>query len=136
MKAAKPSPVQLFIYGTLLTGTRSPRLNRAMARLGARTRPAMIRARLYGLGAYPGAVPSPTAGDRVYGRLVSLPNAALLRQLDRYEDYLPTRPADSEFVRIATEAISLSDRRPIRCWVYFYNGDVAGRPRRQARVRL
>jgi len=39
-------------------------------------------------------------------------------------------------VRVVTEAIGLTDRRPIPCWVYFYNGDVAERPRRQSRLHF
>jgi len=135
MKAAERSPAYLFIYGTLLTGTPLRRLNRAMARRLGRAQPARIRARLYDLGAYPGAVPSADRRDRVYGRLVAITDIALLRQLDAYEDYVPDRPVGSEFVRRAAQAVRLADRRPVRCWVYFYNGEIGTPPRRRSTFR-
>ena len=125
MPLPAPMTTPLFIYGSLITGTPDRRLNRAMKRRLARPRPAAIRARLYDLGAYPGAVPS--ASGRVRGRLIGIVAPVLLRRLDRYEDYFPHRPRSSEFRRVITYAICLANRRPVRCWAYFYNGDTAGK---------
>lgn len=123
MKAASSPPARLFIYGSLITGTPDRRLNRAMSRRLARARPAVIRARLYDLGPYPGAVPSTTG--QVYGRLISITDPVLLRRLDRYEDYFPHASQSSEFRRVITYAVCLTNRRPVACWVYFYNREIA-----------
>jgi gamma-glutamylcyclotransferase (GGCT)/AIG2-like uncharacterized protein YtfP len=119
----------LFLYGSLLTGTPDRRLNKRVRRLLRRTRPAAIRARLYNLGCYPGVVASTSASDRVYGRVMKLGNPRLLRELDRYEDYLPDRPADSEFIRILMPAQLLPSGKTVDCWVYVYNGEVSGKQR-------
>ena len=51
----------LFLYGSLLTGIPDRRLNTRLRRLLRRARPAVIQARLYNLGRYPGVIVS-TAG--------------------------------------------------------------------------
>lgn len=119
----------LFLYGSLLTGTPDRRLNKRMRRLLRRAPRAVIQARLYNLGRYPGVISSAIRTDRVYGRLIALRNPRLLRQLDRYEGYVADEPDNSEFIRIPTQAQLLPSRRRIDCWLYLYNGDVSGKQR-------
>ena len=128
MTANEPVP-RLFLYGSLLTGTPDRRLNKRVRRLLRHARPAAIQARLYNLGRYPGVVASAFATDRVYGRVITLANPRLLRQLDRYEEYLPERPADSEFIRVLMPAQLLPSAKTVDCWVYVYNGRVNGKQR-------
>lgn len=120
---------RVFLYGSLLTGTPDRRLNQRVRRLLRRARPALIQARLYNLGRYPGVIASASKADRVYGRVITLGDARLLRRLDRYEDYWPDEPANSEFIRIQMPAQLLPARKSIDCWVYVYNGDLSGKQR-------
>ena len=117
---------RLFLYGTLLTGTLDRRINKQVRRLLRHAPSAMIQARLYNLGPYPGVIPSTARADRVYGRAITLPNPRLLRQLDRYEESVG---AKSEFVRTMLAAQLLPSHKYSDCWVYVYNRDLSGKQR-------
>jgi pyruvate carboxylase len=119
----------LFLYGSLLTGTFDRGLNKRMRRLLRRAPSATIQARLYNLGRYPGVIASALTTDRVHGKVITLNDPCLLRQLDRYEDYFAGNPAASEFVRILMRARLSPSRRSIDCWVYVYHGEVSGKQR-------
>ena len=109
----------LFIYGTLHPD-RAPAEIAAAARRLTPIGPATIRARLYNLGAYPGAILDATA-PAIPGELFTVPDAATLAALDRYEDFRPADPAASLYLRVETTA-TLPDRSSKPCWVYAYNG--------------
>lgn len=127
MKATR-MPVRLFLYGSLLTGGGRRLLKQRLNRLIRSAVPAAIQARLYDLGAYPGAVAPKSPRDQVYGLVVTLDDPRLLRRIDRYEDYFPDRPAASEFIRSAVKARLLTSGKEIDCWVYLYNRRVIGKP--------
>ncbi len=127
--SAERQSIHLFLYGSLLTGTPDRRLNRRLRRLLKRARPATIQARLYNLGRYPGVIPSTEASDRVYGRVITLNNPHLLRQMDRYEDYVAHDAAGGEFTRVMVTARMAPQRNHIDCWAYLYNRSVAGKQR-------
>lgn len=131
MKAphAPATPARLFLYGSLLTGGGGHLLHRRLKRFLRDATPAVIRARLYDLGAYPGAVTSTSPWDRVHGLLITLDDSHLLQRIDRYEDYFPHDLEGSEFIRAMVRVQRRGSRRPIRCWVYLYNGDVSDKPR-------
>ena len=120
---------RLFLYGSLLTGTPDRRLNKLVRHLLRHASPATIQARLYNLGHYPGVIPSAARADRIYGRVITLTNPRLLRQLDRYEDYFADEPAKSEFIRVLMPAQLLPSQKSIDCWVYLYNRDISGKQR-------
>jgi len=128
MSAERHRPL-LFLYGSLLTGTPDRRLNKQVRRLLRRAPSAMIQARLYNLGHYPGVVASAARADRVYGRVITLANPRLLHRLDCYEDYFADEPARSEFIRVLMPAQLLPSQKYIDSWVYIYNGDVSGKQR-------
>jgi gamma-glutamylcyclotransferase (GGCT)/AIG2-like uncharacterized protein YtfP len=119
----------LFLYGTLLTGTLDRRINKQVRRLLRHAPSATIQARIYNLGPYPGVIPSAARADRVNGRVITLANSRLLRQLDRYEDYYADEPAKSEFIRILMPVQLPPTRKHSYCWVYIYNGNVSGKQR-------
>jgi gamma-glutamylcyclotransferase (GGCT)/AIG2-like uncharacterized protein YtfP len=119
----------LFLYGSLLTGTPDRRLNKRMRRLLRRAQPAMIQARLYDLGRYPGVVASVLKTDRVYGKLITINDPRLLRYLDRYEDCYSADHAKSEFIRVSMPAYVLPSGKRVDCWVYIYNRGVSGKRR-------
>jgi gamma-glutamylcyclotransferase (GGCT)/AIG2-like uncharacterized protein YtfP len=111
-------PVLLFIYGTLHPD-RAPAEIAAAARRLTSFGPATIRARLYNLGDYPGAILDISAPP-IPGELFTVPDAATLAALDAYEDFRPTDPAASLFLRVETTATT-PDSTPHPCWVYVYN---------------
>ena len=110
----------LFTYGTLSNGHAPVSVSRVMRKL----RPVgegSIRARLYDLGEYPGAVPSLSNADRVRGRIFELPgDRKTLSDLDKYEEFFATDPAKSLFVRRKL-AVRTEDGRRLHCWTYLYN---------------
>jgi gamma-glutamylcyclotransferase (GGCT)/AIG2-like uncharacterized protein YtfP len=111
-------PTHLFIYGTLHPD-RAPSEIAAAARRLIFIGPATIHARLYNLGAYPGAVLDSTAPP-LPGELFAVPDAETLAALDAYEDFRPADPASSLFLRVETTAtLPNGSRHP--CQIYVYN---------------
>jgi gamma-glutamylcyclotransferase (GGCT)/AIG2-like uncharacterized protein YtfP len=114
-----PMPTLLFIYGTLHPD-RAPGEIAAVARRLTSIGPATIRARLYKLGAYPGAILD-DAAPPVPGHVFTVPDDETLAALDAYEDYRPGDPANSLFLR-EKAVVTLDDGTHQTCWVYLYNG--------------
>lgn len=116
------SPPLLATYGTLMRSFGRP------DDLGVADRLTFVascrwQGRLYDLGRFPGAVPG--AGT-VHGELFRLSDSNVWSVLDRYEGYEQEREAASLFVRRQVDLQAPSGRT---AWVYWYNGDPAGRPR-------
>jgi gamma-glutamylcyclotransferase (GGCT)/AIG2-like uncharacterized protein YtfP len=109
----------LFIYGTLHPDRAPAEIAAAAGRLRP-LGPATIRARVYDLGDYPGAILDPDAPP-IRGQLFAIPDAETLAALDRYEDYRPDHPEASLFLRVETAA-TLPDGTDHPCQVYTYNG--------------
>ena len=105
-------PTTLFLYGTLHPD-RAPAEIAPAARRLTLLGPATIRARVYNLVAYPGAILDANAPP-VPGHLFAVPDAETLAALDRYEDFRPTDPAASLFLRVETTA-TLADGSPHPC---------------------
>lgn len=127
MSGARPArPIRLFVYGTLLSAANHP-LGRALRRQAQLIGLGSIRARLYVIGdAFPGAVPSRRAGDRVHGELYALTGdpAPLLATLDAYENCSPDFPEPHEFKR-SPVTVTLSDGTVARALAYLYAWDIA-----------
>jgi gamma-glutamylcyclotransferase (GGCT)/AIG2-like uncharacterized protein YtfP len=121
-------PDLLFIYGTLHPN-RAPAAIASTARLLKPFGKATIQARLYDLGQYPGVVLSDEPVDTVAGELFILPgDTAILARLDEYEDFRPSDPTNSLFVRqqvLATLQDGPNAGTEIACWVYTYNRPVS-----------
>jgi len=116
----------LFLYGTLLVESPDEVVGalKSLRRLG----PAHVRGRLYDLGEYPGAVIDHSANTSVHGELVELPaDKAILDALDKYEEFDPSRPQKSLFVRKKTR-IKLADGRNVEGWMYVYNRNPRNAP--------
>jgi gamma-glutamylcyclotransferase (GGCT)/AIG2-like uncharacterized protein YtfP len=115
----------VFFYGTLMDSFRRVHgepIPLALTPLGH----GWIDAALFDLGAYPGAIPSPTS--RVRGELHRMHDpAATLRALDEYEGY---HPADDGclFVRRAV-SVTLDDHSVEQAWVYFFNAPLGAAAR-------
>jgi gamma-glutamylcyclotransferase (GGCT)/AIG2-like uncharacterized protein YtfP len=112
----------LFVYGTL-------RPNHAPAEVAAVVKnlrkigTGYIRGQLYDLGEYPGAILEASASTTISGEVFAITNEhAVLSILDSYEDFNPSDPENSLFVR-KRRPVTLSDGRKLKCWVYVYNRD-------------
>jgi gamma-glutamylcyclotransferase (GGCT)/AIG2-like uncharacterized protein YtfP len=109
----------LFIYGTLHPD-RAPREIAAVARRLKSICRATVRARLYNFGEYPGIVLD-NAAKPIPGELFAVPDGDTLAALDAYEDFRPSSPAESLFLR-EKAIVTLDDGSQESCWVYTYNG--------------
>jgi gamma-glutamylcyclotransferase (GGCT)/AIG2-like uncharacterized protein YtfP len=117
----------LFVYGTLQSKQAAPEVAGLIRQMG-RVGPATTKGRLYDLGDYPGAIIDPSSKTLIYGEVYQLPlERDLLNKLDLYEEYYPSAPQDSLFVRTNCFAKTL-DGRTLECWVYAYNGNVKAAP--------
>ncbi len=112
----------MFVYGTLMKGLEGDWQNKVGARLVGRGR---VKGKLYDLGEYPGAVYTPGESDEyVKGELYEVNDPELAtRILDRYEEFFPTQPHRSLFVRTVAPVL-LEDGRRENAWVYVYNQPV------------
>ncbi|MEW6511742.1 MAG: gamma-glutamylcyclotransferase family protein [Bacteroidota bacterium] len=112
------TPKHIFVYGTLRRGR--PTLNGWQKKLGAEfVGHGSIRAGLYNVGRYPGALPSRTL--RTYGEVFRLENpASALKQLDQYEEYDQRREAESLYIRRLV-SVTLQNGKTVLAWVYYYN---------------
>jgi gamma-glutamylcyclotransferase (GGCT)/AIG2-like uncharacterized protein YtfP len=113
----------LFSYGTLLPGRTPNEIAAAVEKL----RPVgdgFVRAVLYDLGDYPGAVLDPSSQQIVAGTVFQLPeDEDVLRQLDEYEGFNPDAPGKSLFIR-ARCPVTLASGSTLECWIYVYNGEL------------
>lgn len=109
----------LFVYGTLRNGFARHNL---LQRLGAaRVGMGSIRAELFDLGDFPGAVKSKNSCARVAGEIYRLRNPArALKILDEVEGLRPAAPASSLFRR-ETFAVTASNGEQKTAWVYWLN---------------
>lgn len=113
---------QLFVYGTLHPDHAPPEIANAvkmLTPLGHGT----IRGKLYDLGDYP-AVVLPNRRHRIPGSVFALPDdSETLPRLDEYEEFKPSDPDNSLFVR-TKRTVTLDDGSRRRCWVYLYNREL------------
>ena len=119
---------QLFVYGSLRSGFRSPAyeyISRYFHLIGN----AKVKGKLFDLGNYPGAVPS---GDEsfIMGELYEINDASqfawAIAQLYDYEGIDPSEGEEKLYRRELVDAFV--NNETIRAWIYWYNGDVGGKP--------
>jgi gamma-glutamylcyclotransferase (GGCT)/AIG2-like uncharacterized protein YtfP len=112
----------LFVYGTLMQGFHGELQRRVRAEL---TGVGTIRAKLYDLGSFPGAKLSGNGpGHQVKGELYRLDDLeGATRFLDDYEEYYPSRPQKSLFIRELVP-VTLEGVGRRAAWAYFYNRPV------------
>jgi len=115
---ARPETSDLvLVYGTLRKG--QPLHGRLKSGPLEYLGKATIRARLYDLGEYPGAVPSKSKKETVEGELYRmLDSAEQIRRLDTVEGCDTEHPERSLFVRSIVEA-ETEDGEDVDTWVYF-----------------
>ncbi|HEY4050347.1 MAG TPA: gamma-glutamylcyclotransferase family protein [Acidobacteriaceae bacterium] len=110
----------LFTYGTLQPDHAPEDIASTLAKL----RPVdkgFVHGVLYDLGDYPGAVLDPSSKEKIFGIVFRLPeDANVLRKLDEYEEFDPSAPDKSLFIR-TLHPVTLAAGRTLQCWVYTYN---------------
>jgi len=115
----QPTIEYIFVYGTLMRGMENPvkeTLKRHLAYKGA----GIIRADLFDLGEYPGAIKN-EKGNQLYGEVYQLDiKSDVLRVLDEYEGYCDHDVNNAEFVRAAVEVAFLGKSK-VWAWIYWLN---------------
>ena len=110
----------LFLYGTLLP-SEAPKEIASIVKCFRRVGLAHVRGRLYDLGEFPGAVLDSSSRTMIHGELVALPsNGQILEALDRYEEFDPSAPKTSLFVRKKAK-IHMANGSTREGWIYVYN---------------
>ncbi len=116
---------KLFVYGTL----RSSRIQSVipgvapyMKKMGM----GYVKAKLFDLGEYPGAV-NAEKPDKVFGEIIEISPDKLkfvLNALDEYEE-INKNPSKSLFQRRMT-IVNTDNGKRIKAWIYWYNKEVNG----------
>ncbi len=110
----------LFVYGTLLP-SKAPEEIASIIRCFRRVGSAHVRGRLYDFGEFPGAVLDPSSRTMIHGELVALPSdERILEALDRYEEFDPSHPKKSLFVRKKAKVL-MGNGSSREGWIYVYN---------------
>lgn len=119
---------QLFVYGSLLSGFKSPAyeyISRYFNFIGN----AKVKGRLYDMGEYPAALPA-TDDKFILGELYTIKNEAefewAMAQLDDYEGVI-TEPGEQQLYRREVAEIMVNNTT-VPAWIYWFNGDVSGKP--------
>src|SRR5690606_1562391 len=118
----------LFVYGSLRSGFKSPAyeyISRHFNLVGE----ARVKGILYDPGDYPAA--KPFDGDRyIIGELYEARHPAefdwAIGQLDDYEGVTAEPGEQTQYTRALTDVIS--NEKKYTAWVYWYTGDVSGKP--------
>jgi gamma-glutamylcyclotransferase (GGCT)/AIG2-like uncharacterized protein YtfP len=110
----------LFTYGTLQPGMAPNDIAPTVDKLHP-VAEGFVRGVLYDLGDFPGAVLNSRSKQRISGKVFRLSDdASVLQQLDEYEEFDPSSPNESLFVR-TLHSVELTDGRSLLCWIYVYN---------------
>jgi len=124
----KQKVYHLFVYGSLLSGFKSPAYE-YITRYFSLVCTGTIKGKLYDMGEYPAAVPS-DEDIFIKGELYCIKNnpefSYAIGQLDDYEG-VKTEPGEPQlYKRELTDVFH--DDTTSKAWVYWYNGDVQGKP--------
>jgi gamma-glutamylcyclotransferase (GGCT)/AIG2-like uncharacterized protein YtfP len=135
----------LFAYGTLI-----PELAPAFMRLVLKSfvpkAKGKVKGKLYDLGEFPGAVLDSRSRTSIRGQIFEIPDDPIvLAKLDDYEEFDPSNPDTSLFVR-RKRMVQSEDGNRYSCWIYEYNRPIVKRklvprgvypsPSAKARVRF
>jgi gamma-glutamylcyclotransferase (GGCT)/AIG2-like uncharacterized protein YtfP len=118
----------LFVYGSLLSGFKSPAYE-YISRYFDLLAPARVQGMLYDMGEYPAAIPVDSQ-HHIEGELYCIRNVSeftwAMAQLDDYEGVLVEH---NEAPLYRRELVTVhSEDASHTAWIYWFNGDVTGRP--------
>lgn len=117
---------QLFVYGSLRSGFRSDAyqyVSRYFSLVGNAT----VKGKLYDLGTYPAAIPSPEESF-VHGELYTVKSEdELAWAIGQLDDYEGIKGDDGQPPLYRREQVDVFfDGKITRAWIYWYNGNVEG----------
>ena len=119
---------KLFVYGSLRSGFRNPvyqYLTKYFHLMGE----ALVKGRLYDMGEYPVAMPA-NEEKFISGELYCINNPSefswAIGQLDDYEGIDAEEGEQPLYKR--KEATAYQNGQPVEAWIYWFNGDVTGKP--------
>lgn len=119
----------LFVYGSLRSGFRSAAYE-YISRFFDLAAYAKVKGKLYDLGDYPAGTPTDDENAFIVGELYVIKNQPefswAIGQLDDYEG-VTTEPGEVQLYRRELTDVSVNDQT-IKAWIYWYNGNVSGRP--------
>jgi gamma-glutamylcyclotransferase (GGCT)/AIG2-like uncharacterized protein YtfP len=118
----------LFVYGSLRSGFKHPAyeyISKYFTFVGN----ARVKGKLFDMGSYPAGVPV-QEDTFITGELYVIKNASefswAIGQLDDYEG-IRTEAGETPLYRRELADVYL-EKETVKAWVYWYNGDVQGRP--------
>jgi gamma-glutamylcyclotransferase (GGCT)/AIG2-like uncharacterized protein YtfP len=118
----------LFVYGSLRSGFHSPAYE-YISRYFNLEGDAKVKGKLYDLGEYPAAIPVDT-DDFIIGELYVIKDQSeyswAIGQLDDYEG-VNVEEGETQLYRREEADIYINDKI-VKAWIYWYNGDVTGKP--------
>lgn len=123
-----PGVYQLFVYGSLRSGFHSP-VYEYISRFFKFIGEAKVKGKLFDMGSYPAGMPT-NEDTYIVGELYQAKNehefSWAIGQLDDYEG------VDVEFDEVQLYRREITEvnfnNHLTRAWIYWYNGDVSGRP--------
>lgn len=118
----------LFVYGSLRRGFQNPMfqyLSKHFEFCGN----GKVRGKLFDLGEYPAAVPA-TDDSLIIGELyVAKSEDEFNWAMSQLDDYEGVNPEEGEVQLYKRETTTVfSTQGEVTAWIYWYNGDVAGKP--------
>jgi len=120
---------QLFVYGSLLSGFKSPAYD-YVSRYFDLVGEGRVKGLLFDMGDYPAAVPADFHDSFIDGELYRIRDESeftwAMAQLDDYEGILVEANQQSLYRRQTVEVTT--EHGNSIAWIYWYNGDVSGRP--------
>ena len=123
-----PGIYQLFVYGSLRKGFRSPAyeyISRFFRYIGE----GKVRGKLFDLGSYPAGIPV-NDNHFIHGELYAANKenefSWAIGQLDDYEG-VTVEPDEVQLYRREISEIYINNKVS-HAWIYWYNGDISGRP--------
>ena len=123
-----PGIYQLFVYGSLRSGFKSPAYE-YISKYFTFVSDARIKGKLYDLGEYPAAIPV-MEDSFIIGELYTIKNEQefswAMAQLDDYEGLNVEAGEEKLYHRKIAEVYI--NNQVVSAWVYWYNGDVRGKP--------
>jgi gamma-glutamylcyclotransferase (GGCT)/AIG2-like uncharacterized protein YtfP len=119
---------QLFVYGSLRSGFHSP-VYEYISRYFSFAGNARVRGKLFDMGSYPAGLPT-NDNHFVVGELYRIKHenefSWAIGQLDDYEGVSVEADEVQLYRREITEVYI--DGQVTHAWIYWYNGDVSGKP--------